>query len=183
MAAAPAENPPTRWARSAASGAAIWALGFAVVNLYLQFAGIDDQRLRANWTEFTVVNLSVVVLKMLGAGLALATVAGWGRRLPAALVSTAAWGAAAMLVIYSLFGVVVVTLQGGWTETMSAGGTFEVPVLGYLLFFLVPGILFAVAAADHQRRTSTSRVTVLLGVLGAPLLLASVALGLYAAVG
>lgn len=171
---------PAGWVWAAAAGAAIWAVGFALVNLYLQVTGIDDARLQANWTQFTVLNLSVAALKVFGAGVALATVTGWGHRLPAVLVSITAWGAAATLLLYSLYGAVAVTWQGMWTARMTAGGTFEVPVLGYLLFFLVPGILFALAAADHQRRTGTSRVTVLLGALGAPLILASVAAGLSA---
>jgi len=162
-------------------GALVWALGFATVNIYLQFAFPSDVRVQLSWPEFTAVNLSVAALKVLGAVVALATVTRWGRRLPDALVSTAAWGAAAMLLIYSGYGAVLLTVQGGWAQTLNAGGTFTVPAWGYMLFFLVPGVLFALAAADHQRRTGTRFTTVLLGALGAPLVLAAVFLGLSAA--
>jgi hypothetical protein len=81
-------------ARVAAYGAAAWAVGFAGVNIYLQIVGIDSGQIQRNWTAFTIANLGVVVLKLVGAAVALATVQPWGRRLPAPLLTVSAWGAA-----------------------------------------------------------------------------------------
>jgi hypothetical protein len=61
-------------ARVVAYGAAAWALGFAGVNIYLQIVGIDSEQIQRNWTAFTIANLGVVVLKLVGAAVALATV-------------------------------------------------------------------------------------------------------------
>ncbi|MPZ66045.1 MAG: hypothetical protein GEU83_11205 [Pseudonocardiaceae bacterium] len=145
-------------ARWAAYGAATWALGFAAVNIYLQIVGIDDSQLQQNWAAFTAVNLGVVVLKVFGAMVALATVQRWGRAPPAWLVSVSAWGAAGMLLLYAGYGLVALAAAGellGWTR---AGGMFLVPNLAYLGFFALGGALFAVAARHHQHRTATSPV-------------------------
>lgn len=160
----------------AACGAATWALGFAAVNIYLQIVGIDDPQIQQNWAAFTAVNLGVVVLKAFGAAVALATVQRWGRALPAWLVSVCAWGAAGMLLLYAGYGLVAVAAAGellGWTLS---GGTFLVPILAYLGFFALGGVLFAVVARHHQHRTATSPVWAVAGLLGAPLVLGAVML-------
>lgn len=163
-------------ARWAAYGAATWALGFAAVNLYLQIVGIDDAQIQQNWAAFTAVNLGVVILKAFGAAVALATVARWGRALPACLVSVCAWGAAGMLLLYAGYGVIAVAAAGDLLGWMLAGGTFQMPYLAYLGFFALGGALFAVAARHHQHRTATSPVWAVGGVLGAPLVLGGVML-------
>ncbi len=163
-------------ARWAAYGAAIWALGFAAVNVYLQIVGIDYAQIQQNWAAFTAVNLGVVVLKAFGAAVALATVTRWGRALPAWLVSVCAWGAAGMLLLYGGYGLVAMAAAGELLGWMLAGGTFSVPTLAYLGFFALPGALFAVAARHHQHRTATSSVWAVVGLLGAPLVLGGVML-------
>lgn len=163
-------------ARWAAYGAATWALGFAAVNLYLQIVGIDSAQLQQNWSAFTALNMGVVVLKVFGAAVAIATVARWGRAVPAWLVSVFAWGAAAVLLLYAGYGLVGFAAAGELLGWILAGGTFLVPTLAYLGFFALPGVLFAAIAMHHQRRTATSPVWVAAGLLGAPLLLGTVVL-------
>jgi len=165
----------TLTARTAAYGAAAWALAFAGVNLYLQAVGIDG--LRTHWTAFTVVNLGVVALKVLGAAVAVGTVQRWGRRVPAHLTSVGVWGAAAVLLLYTGYGLVATVASGELSAWMLAGGTFWMPVLAYLAFFALGGGLFAVAARQHQRRDGVRRVWALVGALVAPLLLGAVLLG------
>ncbi len=162
-------------ARGAAYGAAVWALAFAGVNLYLQAVGIDG--LEVGWTAFTVVNLGVVALKVFGAAVALATVHRWGRRLPPPLVSVGAWGAAAVLLLYTGYGLVATAAAGELLSWLLAGGTFWMPTLAYLGFFAVGGGLFAAAARQHQRRDGVRGAWALAGALGAPLLLGVVLLG------
>jgi hypothetical protein len=166
--------PATVPARAAAYGAAVWALAFAGVNLYLQAVGIDG--LDGDRTAFTVVNLGVVGLKVVGAVVALGTVHG-GRRVPPPLISVGAWGAAATLLLYTGYGLVATVATGDLLTWMLAGGTFWMPTLAYLGFFAVGGGLFAVAARQHQRRHGVRGVWALVGALGAPLLLGAVLLG------
>jgi len=166
----------TAGVRWAAYGAATWALGFAAVNLYLQIVGIDDTQIQQNWVGFTAINLGVVGLKAFGAAVALATVQRWGRLVPAWLVSTCAWGAAGALLLYAAAGLAFVAAQGALLDWSLAGGTFLVPNLAYLGFFALPGVLFAVVARHHQRRTATSLVWAAVGLLGAPLVPGAVVL-------
>ncbi len=171
------ERRPISGAHWAAYGAATWAVGFAAVNVYLQIVGIDNAQIQQNWDAFTAVNLGVVGLKLLGAVVALATVQPWGRSVPAWLVSVCAWGAAAMLLLYATSGLVTLAAAGELTGWMLAGGTFRMPSPAYLGFFALPGVLFAVAARHHQRRAGLSPVWAAVGLLGAPLLLGGVVLG------
>ena len=165
---------PTVPARGAAYGAAVWALAFAGVNLYLQAVGIDE--LRSHWTTFTAVNLGVVALKVVGAVVALGTVHG-GRRIPPPLISVGAWGAVATLLLYTGYGLVATVATGDLLTWMLAGGTFWMPTPAYLAFFALGGALFAVAARQHQRRRGVRWIWALAGTLGAPLLLGAVLLG------
>lgn len=168
---------PALTARTASYGAAVWAVGFAGVNLYLQAVGIDDASVQQNWAAFTAINLGVVALKTFGAAVALASVQQWGRRAPAWLISVCAWGAAAMLLLYATYGLVAAAITGDLLGWMLAGDTFRIPTLAYLGFFAAGGSLFAVAARQHQRRNGVRRVWALLGALGSPLLLGTVLLG------
>jgi hypothetical protein len=164
-------------ARVAAYGAAAWAVGFAGVNIYLQIVGIDSGQIQRNWTAFTIANLGVVVLKLVGAAVALATVQPWGRRLPAPLLTVSAWGAAGVLLLYAIAGLLSAVAAGALTTSVLAGGTFRVPAWAYLGFFALGGLLFAVTAWQHQQRTVTLWPWMVVGLLGAPLLLGAVLFG------
>jgi hypothetical protein len=164
-------------ARAAAYGAAAWAVGFAAVNIYLQIVGIDSEQIQRNWTAFTIANLGVVGLKLVGAAVALATVQAWGRRVPAPLLTVGAWGAAGVLLLYAITGLLSAVAADALTTSILAGGTFRVPAWAYLGFFAVGGLLFAVTAWRHQQRTATRWPWMVIGLLGAPLLLSAVLFG------
>ena len=99
-----------------------------------------------------------------------------GRAVPAWLVSACAWVAAGALLLYAAAGLVFTAAQGALLDWSLAGGTFLVPNLAYLGFFALPGVLFAVVARHHQRRTATSPVWAAVGLLGAPLVPGTVVL-------
>ncbi len=168
---------PTAPVRIAAYGAAAWALGFAGLNVYLQAVGIDDSQIEQRWAAFTVLNLGVVALKLFGAAVALATVHTWSRRIPAWLITFLTHGAAAMLLLYATVQLLFLAVSGDLLIWITAGGTWHIPALAYLAFFAVGGGLFAIAGGAYRRRHHVDKVWVLLGALGAPLLLASVLFG------
>jgi hypothetical protein len=175
-------TPPARWTRWSAYALAAWATAFAGVNVYLQFGGIAaDNPLRDVWGALTVMNLSVIVLKLAGAATALASVQAWGRRLPNWLLTGFLWGAAGLLVLYAVlnFGVMIAD-RGLTAATPLAGGQFIVPGWAYVTFFGVPGLLFAAAGRDYRRRSGTSSRWVVLGLVGAPALLGIILYGLPA---
>ena len=175
-------SPPARWARWSAYAVATWAVAFAGVNVWLLFGGVAaDSPLREVWGAMTVMNLLVIALKGVGAATALASVQPWGERLPRWLLTGSMWGAAGLLLLYAGLNFGVMIADGQLTAmTALAGGEFIVPAWAYATFFAVPGILFAAAGRDHQRRSGTSRRWAILGLLGAPLLLGAVLFGMPA---
>ncbi len=95
------------------------------------------------------------LVKLLGSVLALALVRPWGTRLPRWAITVLGWGAAAALTLYG--GVLVVT------EALVASGLLKPaepvswkPLLWHLyvwdMYFLIWGILFALAAWHFTRR-------------------------------
>jgi hypothetical protein len=173
---------PAPWARWSAYAVAAWAVAFAGVNFYLLFGGTAaDSPLRDVWGAMIIMNVLVIVLKGLGAATALASVQSWGRRLPAWLLSGAMWGAGGLLLLYAGLNFGMLIASGQLTATTAlAGGEFLVPAWTYATFFGVPGLLFAAAGRDHQRRTGTSLRWAVLGLLGAPALLGIVLFGVPA---
>ena len=178
----PGPHPPSGRARWIAYAAALWAVGFAAVNGYVQFGAVDaDSPLRATWTAVTIANALVAVLKLAGAALAVATVQRWGDRLPGWLLTAGMWGAGGVLLFYGGPNLGLLLATGRLTAPLGlAGGELVVPGWTYAMFFIVPGVLFALAGRDYQRRSATSVRWAAAGLLGAPALLAALFLGLPA---
>lgn len=106
-----AEERRASWSARRGTGvaAAATALLFALVSAYWGLGGelgLDtlggavESRARAGDAALAAANWAAVVLKVLGAGLALALVQAWGRRLPRRLVLVAGWGGALLLTAY-----------------------------------------------------------------------------------
>lgn len=180
--APPTWPPPARWARWSAYAVAAWALAFAGVNLYLQFGGLSaDNPLRDAFGAMTVMNLLVAVLKVAGAAFAVATVQRWGRRAPRWLLTAAMWTAGGLLLLYAGMNLGMLVATGQVTAALPlAGGQFVVPGWAYAAFFGVPGLLYAAAGRDYQRRSRTDARWALLGLLGAPVMLGTVLFGVPA---
>lgn len=164
---APAAPIHVRWA---AWLVAAWALGFAVVNVVLQLT--LDRDLFPSWTAFTALNMSMVALKVVGAGVALDTISS-RRRLPARWTSLLASGGAAVLVGYAAILFVMMGASDSWMTTVSAGGVLDVPAVAYAAFFALPGLALATAAVDHRRRHDVPAAWMMAGAIGAPVLLAT----------
>lgn len=110
--------------------ACVWAGVFAAPHVWWMlgvsagFPGGDDTyavALRNPW--FVAYNLIVIILCGMGVVVALALVQPWGRRLPRWMLTTAAWGACALLTLRGLAGLVV---DGSadllWWPTFLLGG-------------------------------------------------------------
>jgi len=173
-------SPPA--VRALGYAVAAWCLGFAGVSLWLVADLVAHPeaaaaRYAADASGLVVMSLLVLVLKLAGAGVALAAVLagpGWpARRLR--LLGTALWGAFGLLALYSagnLF-ITVGTESGllapsaAWT---AAGGVTGRAVL-YVLFFLAGAALFGVLAVWFHRRHHLRWTAAAAGLAGAPLLL------------
>lgn len=155
---------------------ALACLGFATVNIVFV---LTDHFAQGPFSEYasglTVMNWLVVVLKVLGAALALLSVARPPRFPSPAALSVLLWGAFATLGVYAVGGVVeAVGMVSGLT-----GSPDQVDLAGiaYVSFFVVTAAGYGVLAISHSRRHRPGKGFAVLGVLGAPVVLGLILVG------
>ena len=173
---------PSRAVRGLGYAVAAWCLAFAGVSAWLVVDMVAHpeaaaRRYGADVSGLVIISLLVLVLKLAGAGVALAAVlAGpqlsrrWLR-----LLGVAVWEAFGVLALYSA-GNLVITVgtesgllapSAAWT---AAGGVTGRAVL-YVLFFLAGAAMFGVLAVWFHRRHQLRWTAAVAGLAGAPLLL------------
>ena len=92
-------------------GAALWALIFAALHISWAmgwYIGLDAESARKAFERrwFLAYDLIAAGLCVLGAGLALALIQSWGRRLSRLLIGVLAWGCAGILILRAGAGVI-----------------------------------------------------------------------------
>ena len=120
---------------------AAWCVGFAAVNAWQLASGrLPDDEFGDYSTALTVMSVLVLLLKLLGAGMALASLRVVRHRRVRWLLGAALWAAASTLALYSA-GNLIITL-GTVAELLeptaaweSAGGV-TIRSVAYMLFFL-----------------------------------------------
>ena len=169
---------------------AAWCLGFAAVSAWQLVAGDDagtDTALSGYESGLTLMIALVLVLKLLGAVVALAAVAPPQRWLPTNLLASTLWGVFSLLALYSAGNLVitVATVSGlvepsaAWT---AAGGVTAKAVL-YVLFFLIGAAVFGVLAFSFHRRRRPPGGVIVVGLIGAPVVLGLLLVGAPAVLG
>lgn len=155
---------------------AVMCLGFAAVNVALMMGapitGEAYAHVAVGYSAgLAVVNVLVIVLKVIGAAAALASVSGRRWRRPEA-VGVVVWGAFATLAVYVLGSLVEATvfLVGGQADRISPAS------IAYVAFFLVFAAGFGVLAVSCARRWRLRGRHIFLGLLGAPAVLGLVLL-------
>ncbi len=155
-----------QWALASGYIACVWAIVFALANIYLQLGGPGLTGVRHHFRgRVMALNLGVVPIKLLAAVVALGLVQPWGERLSPRLrrlLLIAAWSGCAILVGYPLIGMsLTAAVQSGLLAAppteFKVGGGFQTRVLLYGTFFMIPGILYGIAAWDYRRATSAGR--------------------------
>lgn len=155
--------------KATATVVALAFVGFAVVNVAFESTGHFDQGQYADYAAaFTVMNWLVVGLKLVGAAVAVASVAPRAVLPPTALMALL-WGVFATLAVYVLGSVVqaiglLLSVTGGPEDVDLAG-------VGYVMFFLLAAAGFGVLAVSYSRRHQLPRRLAVLGVLAAPAVL------------
>jgi len=153
-------RPGVGW-RWAAYGACAVAGAYAVVSLYWALGGtavlhtvggVAERMARSGGTVALLVIAVTVLVKVLGALLALALVRPWGRRLPRRALLVAGVGAAAVLVIYGAAEVTAEALVE--TGAIKGSGSVDWTALRWHLalwdpWFLLWGLLLAVATRGY----------------------------------
>ena len=149
---------------------ALWCVGFAVVNVVLERTDyLADSEYADYASAFTVMNWLMVGLKLLGAAVALLSVATRPPFLPPRLLGVMVWSVFATLAVYVLGSLaqalgMLVGLRGSASQIDPAGVT-------YLDFFLTAVTGWGVLAISYSARHALDWRTALVGVLGAPIVL------------
>ncbi|GAA1694724.1 hypothetical protein GCM10009830_48190 [Glycomyces endophyticus] len=149
---------------------ALWCVGFAVANVWLELSGrLDDGPYAAYARGFLVMNVLVFALKLLGAAVMLLAVADRPRLIGPWWTSVLAFGAFATLGVYAAAGV-----AKGAALVATGSDQATAASVGYLLFFVLGACGFGVVAVAHWRRFRPGAAPVLVGAAGAPVLLVAV---------
>jgi hypothetical protein len=149
---------------------ALWCLGFAVVNVVFEITGHFAGGAYAQYASgLSVMNWLVAGLKVLGAAVALLSVARRPGRVSSAVVTVLVWAAFATLAVYVLGSVA----EGAGMGLGLIGGADQIDTasVAYVLFFLAAAVGYGVLAISYSRRHPHGKGLVILGVLGAPAVL------------
>jgi len=149
---------------------ALGCLAFAVVNVVFEATDrFTDGPYAEYASAFTVMNWLVVGLKLLGAAVALLSVASRQSLVPPSAMTLLLWGAFATMAVYSLGSVV----QAVGMATGVAGSAAQIDAAGvvYVLGALGFAAGFGVLAVSYARRHGLRRRAAVVGVPGAPALL------------
>lgn len=155
---------------------AAWCLAFVAVSGWQLVTGREASDPFATYASgIAAMIILVLVLKILGAVMALLAIRSQLPRMSPKLLAIGLWGAFALLAIDSAGSIVLAV--GNMTGLMeptaaweSAGGITPRSIL-YVLFFLVGAILFGVLARSFHRRHRVPWTAAGLGLLGASILL------------
>jgi hypothetical protein len=168
----PGTAPASRRVKVLAWAVAAWCVGFAVVNVVFEITGrFSDGPYAALAGGLAVMSWLVVALKLLGAGTAVLTVSRRPAWVSVGVRTVLVWGAFALLALYSAGNLVKLG------ELMLTDlGRIDLRWLGYVGFFLAGAAGYGALAVSFARRARARKAHMVLGVLGAPLLLAGLLL-------
>jgi hypothetical protein len=170
---------PGRVTRATAIIAAAWSLGFAAVSAGQIAAGPgEDSRYAAYATGLTIMIVTVLLLKLIGAVLALAAITPGRLGLPVPVVALGLWGASGLLTLYASGALVqaagttagVLEPSDAWT---AAGGVTGRSVL-YALLAVAGAAVFGALTIEFHRRHRLRWTVAAVGFAGAVVLLAAI---------
>ena len=161
---------PSRWpavAAVTAYAAAVVAFAYALISLYWALGGhalvstiggYVEQFARRGGALPVLVALAATLAKLAGGLLALALVRPWGRVVPRRWLLTGSAGASALLVVYGGLNVLLGALV--LSGVIHPAGSVDRTALRWHvgvwdLWFLVWGILLALATVGYRHRTAT----------------------------
>ena len=151
---------------------AAWCVGFATVNVAFETPRRFTDGAHAEYaTALSVMDWIVAVLKILGATVALLSVTQRRVRVSPRLVAVMVCGAAALLGLYCLGS--MVEAIGMLTGVAGDADDLTSRSVSYLVLFLIAAAGYGALAVSFSRRYDTGRRAALIGVLGAPIVLAA----------
>lgn len=152
---------------------ALWCAAFAVINIWFESSDYFAQGPHAaDAAALSVVNWYVVAVNVLGIAVALLAIRQPRSARTATLVGMTLWAAFATIGIYVVGSLVqIITMLVG---IMGDPSKLTLGSVGYVLAFSAAGTGFGILAVSYKRRTSLRTLAVVLGILGAPLMLGSI---------
>ena len=145
-------------------------MGFAVVNIVLESTDyLADGQYADYAAALTVMNWLVVGLKLLGAAVALLSVAKRPRLMPPRLLAMLVWGAFATLAVYALGS--AVQALGMVLGLMGSADQVDLAGVAYLTFFLTAAVGWSVLAVSYSKRHAPGWIPAVIGVLAGPVVL------------
>jgi len=163
------KSPSTAVTMTAVMGA-LALLAFAAVNIIFEGTNhFADGPLAAYASGLTIMNWLVVGLKLLGAAVLMLSVSRWASGSAPNLITLLLWGAFGTFAIYALGtigeAVVMATGLAGSPDEIDAAG------VAYLIGTVFFAACFGVVAVSYSRRASWRPLPLVVGLLGAPILL------------
>jgi hypothetical protein len=146
-------------------------LAFAAVNIIFEGTNhFADGPLAAYASGLTIMNWLVVGLKLLGAAVLVLSVSRWARGFAPNLMTILLWGAFGTFAIYALGtigeAVAMATRLAGSPDEIDAAG------VAYLVGTVFFATCFGVVTVSYSRRAGWRPIPIVVGLLGAPILLA-----------
>ena len=162
---------------------AAWCLGFAAVNAWQLATGrLTDDDFRGYTTALVVASIVVLLLKLVGAGMALASLRTVHHHRVRWLLGAALWAATSTLALYSAGNLIITlgTVTGLLEPTAAweAAGGVTIRAVAYVLFFLAGAAMFAALTVSYHRRHRLHWTPIAAGIVAPPVLLG----GLFVAV-
>jgi len=158
---------------------ALWCLGFAAVNIVFEVTGHFVGGAYGHYASgISVVDWLAAGLKVLGAVVALLSVARRPRLANSGLVTVLVWAAFATLGVYVLGSAAEAAGMG--LRLIGGASQIDARSVAYVLFFLVAAVGYGVLAISHCRRHPQRKRLAIVGVLGAPVVFGLLLLGIPA---
>ena len=169
----PAYAPPTTFVTAVGAIVALWCAGFAAISIWFEVTDYFGTGEHADYASgISVVNWFVAAIKVLGVVVALLAVARRPRLLPPRAVGTLLWAAFATIGVYVLGSVTQAVLM--LTGLVGDADEIDVASVAYVLLFIVAAAGFGIFTFSYVRRARLGKREMLLGAVGAPIVLGGV---------
>jgi hypothetical protein len=165
--------PPTKFVTAVGIIIAFWCAGFAGISIWFEATNyFDTGKYAESAAGLSVANWVVTAIKAVGVVVALLAIQRRPRLLAPRVVGTLLWAAFATTGVYGLGSAVQSTLV--LAGLVGDADQIDFASVSYVLLFLVAAVGFGILAISYARRTRLGKREMLLGAVGAPLVLGGV---------
>ena len=165
--------PPTKSVTAVGIIIAVWCAGFAAISIWFEATNyFKTGEYAESAAGLSVANWVVTAIKAVGVGVALLAVDHRPRLLAPRVVGTLLWAAFATTGVYVLGS----ALQSALMLAGLVGDADEIgfAAVSYVVLFLVAAVGFGILAISYARRAGLGKREMLLGAVGAPVVLGGV---------